>query len=229
MVEEILGKRKQKDNNTLIDKLHRAPKKDSSINTPHFAETEPRMTNQADLLSLPDDHGYKYVLVVIDIGSRKLDAEPLKSKDSSTVQKAFAAIYKRKYVKMPQRLEVDPGPEFKGEVQSYFQNHGVYIRVGEVGRHRQQAIVERAIQTIGNVLHKRMTGEELITGALSTEWVEDLPVVIKAMNRRAEKRKPKKHSSLAVCEGDSCNLLQEGAKVRVQLDDRYSNWKEVIW
>ena len=58
MVEELVatfGKRKPKENNKLLDKLHKPPKKDSALNTPHFQEDEPGMTQQADLLVLPDD------------------------------------------------------------------------------------------------------------------------------------------------------------------------------
>lgn len=221
MVEELVatfGKRKPKENNKLLDKLHQPPKKDSALNTPHFQEDEPGMTQQADLLVLPNDNGYKYALVVIDVGSRQLDAEPLQSRDSIAVKKAFNSIYKRKYISIPERIEVDPGAEFKGAVKTYFEGHGVFIRVGEVGRHRQQAVVERANQTIGSVLHKRMTGEELLTGKLSTEWVHDLPVLISAMNKRVKEMKKKKPTTAATCEGSSCKLLNEGDQVRVQLD-----------
>lgn len=62
---------------------------------PHFQSFAPGYTQQADLLFLPHDHGYKYALVVIDNYSRKLDAEPLKSKKAAEVKKAFEKIYKR--------------------------------------------------------------------------------------------------------------------------------------
>ena len=37
---------------------------------------EPKAVLQADLLYLPDDKGYKYALVCVDVGSGYTDAEP---------------------------------------------------------------------------------------------------------------------------------------------------------
>ena len=50
--------------------------------------TEPGYIYQADLLFLPNDEGYKYALVVVDIGSGLCDAEPLKSKKTTEVKSA---------------------------------------------------------------------------------------------------------------------------------------------
>ena len=41
----------------------------------------PNAIQQADLLYLSDDTGFKYPLVVIDLGSRLMDAEALKNRD----------------------------------------------------------------------------------------------------------------------------------------------------
>ena len=38
---------------------------------PHFQSFEPGLIQQADLLFLPNDHGYKYALVVIGNYSKK--------------------------------------------------------------------------------------------------------------------------------------------------------------
>lgn len=122
-----------------LENLYKRPKKNSKINEPHYPIIEPDYVQQADLLHLPNDNGYKYVLVVVDLGSRLTDVEPLKDKTSETVKKAFKSIYKRNILKMPYRLETDPGSEFKGVVKTYFEKHGARIRYGKPGRHRQQA------------------------------------------------------------------------------------------
>ena len=57
--------------------------------------------HQADLLFLPHDRlprarkTYKYALTVVDVASRYKEAEPLTTKESAEVAKAFANIYKR--------------------------------------------------------------------------------------------------------------------------------------
>ena len=80
----------------------------------------PGNTHQADLLYLPtDEKGYKYLLVVIDIGSGIMDARPLKVRDGNTVLKAFQDIYiKHKYLNQPKFIQTDNGSEFKS-VESY--------------------------------------------------------------------------------------------------------------
>lgn len=202
-----------------LHNIFKKPKKDSYINEPHIQVRGHNQTQQADLLFLPDDNGYKYALVVVDLGSRLTDAEPLKNKDADTVRDAFKTIYKRGILKIPKRLEVDPGGEFKGATKRYFESKDTHIRYGKVGRSRQQALAERRNQTIGDALIKRMTAQELLTGQVSSEWIDDLPVVIKALNDRYENKPMKQMPDQPVCEGDACNILERGTKVRVILDE----------
>ena len=71
------------------------------ISRPKFNVSLPNAVHQADLLFLPHDklpHGrkvYKYALTVVDVASRYKAAEPLTSKESDEVSKAFLRIYKR--------------------------------------------------------------------------------------------------------------------------------------
>ena len=80
----------------------------------------PNAVHQADLQFLPHDklpHGkkvYKYALTVVDVASRYKAAEPLTSKESDEVSKAFQTIYRRGPLKWPQLLQVDHRREFMG-------------------------------------------------------------------------------------------------------------------
>src|SRR5690625_2608514 len=80
-------------------------------------------------------------------------------------------------------------------------------------------MVEKYNEMISKALFKRMTAEELLTQQTSTAWVQDLPKVIAAINKKSKKRKPKPIPDHPVCSGDSCNLLNEGTKVRRMLDE----------
>ena len=104
---------------------------------------------------MPNDNGYKYLLVVVDIGSRLTDVESLKEKSASEVKKAFEKIYERDIIKIPHVIEVDSGSEFKGEVKKYFEDNDVRIKVAKPGRHRQIGLVERRNQIIGKLLFKK--------------------------------------------------------------------------
>lgn len=205
--------------------LHLRPQREKGDNMPHFQPQLPNMLHQADLLFLPNDDGFKYALVVIDVGTRHLEAVPLKTKESSEINKAFDKLYKTKHnikiknkLTVPYKLQVDAGNEFKGSVKSHLEKKGIIIDVAPVGRHRRQAIVERANQTIGYVLHQRMNSQEILTGETSREWINFLPKVIKAMNEHAKKRKTKPLPNQPLGSGNTLDLIPMGTKVRVKLD-----------
>ena len=115
------------------------------IPRPKFNVATPNSVHQADLLFLPHDklpHGrkiYKYALTVVDIASRYKEAEPLTSKNSDEVAKAFQAIYIRSPLTWPQMLQVDPGREFMGGVTKEMEKHKTYIRHGRTEIHRDHA------------------------------------------------------------------------------------------
>jgi hypothetical protein len=212
----------------LLTKLYEPVKRDRGVNMPKFQYPDAGQVAQADLLFLPNDNGYKYLLVVVDNGSRLLDAEPLKNKDAKSVINGFQMIFSRKIVEHPKaKLEVDAGSEFKAGVAKYFENSGTHVRVAETGRHRMQGLVERANQNLGTILHKRMTAQELLTGSVSREWVKDVPKLVAAINKYIKKREAKRKKKMTVtkiktgepqCADGSCELLSIGDKVRVALE-----------
>ena len=202
-----------------LHKLYEIPKKDNHINMPHFQVFKKDEVHQADLLFLPDDNGFKYLLVVVDIATRLTDAQPIKDKKPTTVLAAIKQIYERDILKWPKYLEVDSGNEFKGQFAEYFKKQKIKLIVAQPGRHRSLAIVERKNQAIGAMLFKLMTARELLTAETNTEWVDDLPDVLEIINKRARKRKIDNTTHSPVCEGDTCNLIPRGTRVRVAYDN----------
>ena len=170
------------------------------IPRPKFDVTMPNSVHQADLLFLPHDKlprgrkVYKYALTVVDIASRYKEAEPLTSKDSAEVAKAFQAIYRRSPLTWPQMLQVDPGREFMGAVTKEMENHKTYIRRGRTEIHRDQAIVERFNRTLAERLFGHQYAVEMLLpeGQRSTAWVKRLPYVVKALNNEATRLTGKK-------------------------------------
>lgn len=73
----------------LVTELYKKPRKDKGVNATRFLSYQPGDRQQADLLFLPDDNGYKYALVVVDLGSRLTDAEPIKDKKVRILSKRF--------------------------------------------------------------------------------------------------------------------------------------------
>ena len=160
-----------------------------NIPRPSFDVVLPNAVHQADLLFLPRDklpRGkkiFKYALTVADVASRFKAAEPLTSKDSSEVSRAFRKIYKGP-LKWPKILQVDPGREFMGAVTEEMKDHDVRIRRGNVNVHRDQGIVERFNRSLSERLFSFQYSQEmnLKSGERSTEWVKRLPEVVSALN-----------------------------------------------
>jgi hypothetical protein len=209
----------------LLHNLYKVPKKDRGLNAPHYEMGKKDDTHQIDILFLPfdekEDTTYKYALVVVDVGTRLVDAEPIDSKKASGVADALFKIYDRKILNKPRRIDADPGKEFKGDFKKRIEDEGIVLHYGEVKRHRQQALAERYNQMIGTALIKRQTAQELLTGERDRQWVDDLPIIVKSINEKNKNRREKKYPNIPTCEGDSCDLIVEGTKVRAQLDEPY--------
>ena len=155
------------------------------IPRPHWVVDKPNQIHQADLLFLPHDRvgrkTYKYSLVVVDIASRYKDAEPLTTKESREISKAFEKIYSRK-LKYPKTLMVDPGKEFMGEVTKLMNYHNVKIQRSEAGNHRAQAFVENANRILGERLFSHQYAQEMVSDERSRVWVKRLPDILKTLN-----------------------------------------------
>jgi len=213
-------KTREKITDDMIKNLFRQPKKDKGKNMPKFSANEKDAVHQADLLFMPHDNEYKYILVVVDVYSRLTGAEPLKDKQAKTILKGFQTIYNRDDLDMPQRLEVDSGSEFKGEVAKFFRDNGVFVRVAKPRRHRQQGLVESRNKLISKPLLQRQVAQELLTGKSDSQWVEDLPGIIEAVNEEYEQDPglvTQKVGQPPLIGDDE--ILDIGTKVRVQLDE----------
>jgi hypothetical protein len=133
-------------------------------------------------------------LTVVDVASRFKAAEPLTSKESSEVSKAFQRIYKRGPLRWPSVLQVDPGREFMGAVKKEMSNHNVRIRTGNVNVHRDQGIVERFNRTLSERLFSYQYSQEMNfkSSERSLEWVKRLPEVVEALNSEVTRLTGKK-------------------------------------
>ena len=218
-----LVKSKNKDKilkNEELYQLLKKPKKDKGGEIPHMQDIEKNAVMQSDLLYLPDDKGYKYALVCVDVGSGKTDAEPLKERDADSVLQAFKKITSRAPLKNSPEymLQCDSGVEFKGVFSTYVKSKGITIRVGEVGRSRQQAIAESRNKTIAEALFHRQVGQELLTEQVSKEWTSHLKTVIKVINKwQDEKTEPKKTHEPYIPK--KTVMLSVGQPVRIILEE----------
>ena len=153
------------------------------IPRPKFDVATPISVHQADLLFLPHDKPprgrkiYKNALTVVDVARRYKEAEPLTSKESAEVAKAFQSIYRPSPLTWPQMLQVDPGLEFMRSVTKEMENHKTYIHHGRTEIHRDQATVECFNRTLTERLfgHQYAVDMLLPEGQRPTAWVKRLP------------------------------------------------------
>lgn len=214
---------KKKVSKSLVDNLLIRPKKDEGGNKPHYRNYKAGLVWEADLLFLPNDEGYRYVLVVVDIGSHLVDAEPLKQRNAPQTVEAMKKIWKRNILKHPKyRIDTDGGKEFKGAFITWRRSKGLDTRVGLPDRHRQQAIVETKNQPITFPIFENQLQRELLTGYRGdTEWVDDLPSIISKINTKTRNHfRPRKEKDVPTCKKGtkSCEVLPQGTRVRRILD-----------
>ena len=135
----------------------------------------PNAVHQADLLFLPHDKPtprsrkvYKYASTVVGIASRFKAAEPLTSKDSLEVSKAFQNIYSIGPLRWPKVLQVDPDREFMGEVTKEMEKYDLRIRRGNKNVHRDQGLSKRFFS------YQYSQEMNFASGDRSREWVKRL-------------------------------------------------------
>jgi hypothetical protein len=143
----------------------------------------------ADLLLLPETKkGFKYLLVVVDLGNDDFDIEPLKNKDSKSVLTGFTNMFKRKYIKKPYAsIRTDAGPEFKDEFHKYLYNNSIMHKVAEPNRHQQLANVESLNKQLGRLFNGYMSFKEKETNKVYREWDDVIGIVRKDLNEFRKK------------------------------------------
>ena len=177
---------------SIVDKLMSTPKKDKGLEQPHIPRHYPKdFKHQIDLLYLPDDNGKRYALVVVDVGTRICDAQPMATRSPPDTIRALEAIYKRGILKQPSMLYFDNGSEFKGAFLPYLRQHDILYRVSKTARHRQTSLVENRNKFIAKALFRRMLEEEMLTGVVSKQWTDEIKNVITSLNNKIKPYKPK--------------------------------------
>ena len=99
----ITQKDLQKILNTIPHYLQNTIRKKSFLRRPYFIHGWLQLV-QADLGSMYESNGFKWIFVAVDVYTSYLWAWPLKNKTSSTIQEKFDLIFKRGY---PQKIETD--------------------------------------------------------------------------------------------------------------------------
>ena len=99
----------QNDNYTLQKPVRRQMKRAKVLVSEPYEQFDADIADFSSISAQNDN--YRYLLVVIDIFTRYLWVEKLKTKNGKDVLNAFKAIFTRGY--LPKKLRTDSGSEFK--------------------------------------------------------------------------------------------------------------------
>lgn len=161
----------------LIDELHRGVRKNFPRRS--YVQRGINDTFQADLVEMiPYEHknkGYRYILMVIDVFSKRAWAKELKNKTGPEVTKAMASIFADYPNHIPRNMHTDQGKEFYNQhFQRLMKKHGInhYSTYSTM----KASIVERFNRTILNKIWYRFS----LQG--THNWLSNLKNVIDEYN-----------------------------------------------
>lgn len=158
-----------------VSQLHKkAPKRS---NHPITAPNK-NIEYQMDILDMQKfytkNQHYRYILVMIDIFSRRGVGVPLKSKSADDTVQGIKKAFE--YLGTPKIVASDNGLEFKGAVSKYLDELGIVHKTNEVGDHNVLGIVDRFVQTIKNKIYKYFTRNS------DSKWIDKIDKIIENYN-----------------------------------------------
>ena len=122
----------------------------------------------ADLIEMPKEDGYHYVLTIIDLYTRYAWTIPMKTKTGLETKKAFQSIGH-----YPKKLWVDHGKEF-------YNKHVKSLPFEIYSTHNdgKAVVIERFNRTLKKMMYKKFTEQK------NQKWLDILPLVTKEYNSK---------------------------------------------
>ena len=139
---------------------------------------EPNEIQQADLLDVSSlstyNTNYKFILIVIDIFTRKVFVKPLKNKTGSEVLKSFEEVINETN---PKIIQADQGSEFiNNSFKNLLKSKNIELQLIQVGDHNKLGIVNRFCRTIREMMNKYTTAYK------TNKYIDVLQDLIKNYN-----------------------------------------------
>jgi transposase InsO family protein len=143
------------------------------------------------------NNGYKYILVVIDVFSKFVWTEPLKTKTSGEMIKALKTIFER--APRPLKFRTDRGTEYCSKsVKSYFKTLGLeHFVTQNLGKSNY---AERVIKTLRSRIAQYSNWKQ------THQWIDVLPEITRSYNNTFHRSI--KQSPASVTEKDNARLWQ---------------------
>ena len=122
------------------------------------------------------NNGVKYLLIAVDVLSRYLRVQPLRTMYSKDCVEAFKQMIK---TKQPEKEWTDKGTEFKGEFKKFCENKKIHLYTTE--NETKSAFGERNIRSLKNIIY-RYLGEKW-----TWNYIKELPNFVNIINSRVNR------------------------------------------
>lgn len=167
----------------VVEEIHRAARK--HFPRRHYIMRGLNDTFQVDLVEMipysSQNRGYRYILMVIDVFTKRAWAKELKNKTGEEVTKAMTSIFSKNLEHIPRNLHTDQGKEFYNQnFQKLMKKHGInhYSTYSKL----KASIVERLNRTILNKLWQQFS----LQG--SHKWLNHLQSIMKLYNSTVHRK-----------------------------------------
>lgn len=168
---------------------------------------------QADIAYMYDKNGFKYILVVCDIFSRHLWAEPLKDKTAASVRTVLTKLFDSILTPI-EKFETDQGTEFAG-LGKFFREKKILFKF-KFQQHKAN-FAEHFVYLIKKKLYT------MLRAKVTDNWVKYLPSVVDALNHKPIK-------ALGYRSPSEINSSWDDVKVRKsQKDKKIQLYREPNW
>ncbi len=159
-----------------VTQLHRRPVRTKHS---HITTTDRGIMYCIDLLDMSayshDNGGVKWLLLCIDIFSRRAAIIGVKNKTAGLVADALEKAMKDLGM-VPKVVLSDQGSEFKGATSKFLAKHGVIHRLADVGDHRRLGIVDRFSGVVKSWIARHMTYHQ------TKKYMSVLPKLVEKYN-----------------------------------------------
>ena len=187
-------------NNQEVYQLHKKPEVPKHY-IPIIAKY-PNEILQIDLLDISNlsssNSGIHYILLAIDIFTRKVYVQPIKTKSAETVTRGFEQIIKET---KPSKIQADHGKEFiNTEFKNLLKLNNIELQLIDVGDHNKLGIINRFCRTIRELLNKYMTAYK------TTRYIDVLDKLVANYNNS-------KHSTTLYSPNESIKHVNEIEKL----------------
>lgn len=162
--------------------LHRDYKRPRIFN-PYFSFS-PREQIQSDLVDVhllaPYNNGIKFLLVCIDICTRKCWVEPLKAKNARLVVEAFRRIFNKMGDNPPKKILFDRGTEFtNNSVVALCREKN--IQIVHPNSQMKAAFAERVNRTLQSLIYRYMSEKQ------TNNYEDVLQQLVESYNKRGHR------------------------------------------